>query len=286
MKVRIALVQCSLTKDAKSNLAKSVKLVEQAAKAGAKIVCLQELFSSPYFPQTARHEDFSYAENIPGPTSRAMERLARRQKIYLIVPLFEKRTTGVYYNSALVFGPKGLLGHYRKLHVPQDAHSFSEKYFFANGDLGYLVVPTTYGKIGVLICWDQWFPEAARILALKGAEILFYPTAIGWHKSEHQEVARDQREAWLTMHRAHAIANGCFVAAPNRAGVEGDLTFWGSSCVYAPSGRLIATAGISQEGVLLADCDLDQIRQQRLSWPFLRDRRIDTYDPILKRSLE
>lgn len=286
MKVRIALIQATGSGDVKMNLNKSVKLVEQAAKNGAKIVCLQELFSTPYFPQWTHHKDFGYAEPYPGPSIKAMQRVARRRKIYIVVPFFEKRAPGVYYNSAAVVGPKGILGLYRKLHIPQDASSFSEKFFFAQGDLGYLVVPTPYGKIGVMICWDQWYPEGARILTLKGAQILFYPTAIGWHKTEEEQTAKDQRDAWITMHRSHAIANGVFVAAPNRAGTEGDLTFWGTSTVVAPSGRILAQAGINQEGVLLADVDLDDVEAQRLGWPFLRDRRIDTYEPLLKRTLE
>ncbi|MBI5035967.1 carbon-nitrogen hydrolase [Candidatus Micrarchaeota archaeon] len=283
MKTKIALIQTTASGGVKDNVGRTIKLVEKAAKQGAKIVCLQELFNTHYFPQRTEQADFGYAETIPGPTTNAMAQVAKKNKVYLIVPLFEKKTQGLYYNSVVVLSDKGeQVGHYRKLHIPQDAHSFSEKYFFAEGDLGYVVVDSPYGKIGVLICWDQWYPEAARAVALKGAQFIFYPTAIGWHKNEPKEIAKTQREAWIAMHQSHAIANGVFVAAANRVGVEDDLKFWGASIAVAPSGKILVEGGEKEE-ILFAECDLKEIEQQRQGWPFLRDRRIDTYHPLLKR---
>ncbi len=284
MKVKIAVIQFPAKVNADSNVQSAVKLVEQAAAKGAKIICLQELYRSPYFPQGGDYANFDYAENLGGPSVQALGPVAKTHKIWLIVPIFEKRTAGLYYNSAIVLGPDGKQkAHYRKLHLPQDAHSFSEKYYFAPGDLGYCIVDTPYGKIGVMICWDQWYPEGARLMALKGAQILFYPTAIGTHNAEPKDVAVDQREAWMTMHRSHAIANGVFVAAPNRVGKEGDLTFWGTSLVIEPSGRIIAEGSQKDAQVLVADLDLDKIALQRHGWPFLRDRRVDTYGDLLHR---
>ncbi|MBI5225769.1 carbon-nitrogen hydrolase [Candidatus Micrarchaeota archaeon] len=283
MKVKIAVIQFAAKDKAEANVQTAVRLVEQAAAKGAKIVCLQELYRSPYFPQNGDYANFDYAEAVDGSSAKTLGELAKKKKIWLIVPIFEKRTAGLYYNSALVLGPDGKKAHYRKLHLPQDAHSFSEKYYFAPGDLGYCIVDTPYGKIGVMICWDQWYPEGARLMALKGAQILFYPTAIGAHKAEPKDVAKDQREAWMTMHRAHAIANGVFVAAPNRVGKECDLTFWGTSLVIEPSGRVVAEGSPKDEQVLVSELDLDKIALQRHGWPFLRDRRVDTYGDLLHR---
>ena len=282
--VPIAVIQAKASNDPDKNVDAAVGFVQKAAGTGAKIVCLQELFRSPYFPQYGEYAAFDYAEPLDGPSAQALGKVARQEKVWVIAPIFEKRARGVYYNSAIVLNDKGkLAGHYRKLHLPQDAHSFSEKYYFAPGDLGYCTVQTPWAKIGMMICWDQWYPEGARVMALNGAEILFYPTAIGWHKSEEKDVAKDQREAWMTMHRAHAIANGVFVAAPNRTGSEGDLTFWGSSMIIEPSGRVVREGSLGKEEILSWDCDLSKIEQQRHGWPFLRDRRVDTYGDLLHR---
>lgn len=287
MKTNVAVIQFAASSDAEKNVEKAVQLVEQAAQKKAHVVCLQELYRSPYFPQHGDHAAFDYAEPLEGPTFKALAPVARKHKLYIIAPLFEKRAPGVYFNSAIVLNPKGkIAGHYRKLHVPQDAHSFSEKYYFAEGDKGYCVVDTPYGKLGILICWDQWYPEAARLTALKGAEIIFYPTAIGWHKNEAKQNRPDQLNAWKTMHQAHAIANNVFVAASNRIGTENDLTFWGHSLICAPSGRIIALASQDKEDVLVAECDLDAVTVQRHGWPFLRDRRIDAYGGLLHRFTE
>ena len=282
--VPIAVIQAKASNDPDKNVDAAVGFVQKAAGTGAKIVCLQELFRSPYFPQYGEYAAFDYAEPLDGPSAQALGKVAKSEKVWVIAPIFEKRARGVYYNSAIVLNDKGkLAGHYRKLHLPQDAHSFSEKYYFAPGDLGYCTVQTPWAKIGMMICWDQWYPEGARVMALNGAEILFYPTAIGWHKSEEKDVAKDQREAWMTMHRAHAIANGVFVAAPNRTGSEGDLTFWGSSMIIEPSGRVVREGSLGKEEILSWDCDLSKIEQQRHGWPFLRDRRVDTYGDLLHR---
>ncbi|MDP2717675.1 MAG: nitrilase-related carbon-nitrogen hydrolase, partial [Candidatus Micrarchaeota archaeon] len=230
MELKIAVCQAKAFADADANLKKAEAQVAQAAKKKADVVCLQEMYRSPYFPQYGDPAGFDYAERVDGQSFKAFSKLARRHKMHIVAPIFEERAPGLYYNSAIVLGPDGkLAGHYRKLHIPQDAHSFSEKYFFAPGDLGYCLVDTKKARIGVLICWDQWYPEAARALALKGAQVLFYPTAIGWHKNEPDAVRQTQRNAWRIMHQSHAIANGVFVAAANRVGTEGNLTFWGSS---------------------------------------------------------
>ncbi|MBI4361495.1 carbon-nitrogen hydrolase [Candidatus Micrarchaeota archaeon] len=286
MKTNVAVIQFAASWDAEKNVEKAVHLVEQAAQKKAHVVCLQELYRSPYFPQRGDEAFFDYAEPLQGPTFKALSPMAKKHKLYLVAPLFEKRAPGVYFNSAIVLDPRGkMAGHYRKMHVPQDAHSFSEKYYFAEGDKGYCVVDTPHGKLGILICWDQWYPEAARITSLKGADILFYPTAIGWHKNEAKQNRPDQLNAWKTMHQSHAIANNVFVAAANRVGNEDDLTFWGHSLVAAPSGRILAEASLEKEEVLVAECDLDAISVQRHGWPFLRDRRIDSYGDLLHRFL-
>ena len=281
--IKIALVQTAASNDPASNLKKAAAKIEEAARKGARIICLEEFFLTPYFPQTEKTKYFRWAETIPGPTVDYLSKVAKQKKVALIVPIFEKRARGVYHNSAAVIDQEGkLLGTYRKMHIPDDP-GFSEKFYFTPGDTGFKVFKTQGVKIGVLICWDQWFPEAARMAALAGAEILFYPTAIGYDRKEKAKVVADQRSAWETVQRAHAIANGIFVAVPNRVGREGKLIFWGNSFVSDPFGKIIAKADSSKEQILFADCDLSQIEKTRQNWPFLRDRRIDAYRPLLER---
>lgn len=295
----VGLVQESATADAASNLEHAVARIREAAGRGAHIICLQELFNSPYFCKAEKCERFDLAEPIPGPTVEQMQSLARELEVVLVVPIFERQAAGVYRNSAAVVDADGsLLGVYRKMHIPDDP-LFYEKYYFTPGDShvqhdgdhkgshGFRVWKTRYANIGVLICWDQWYPEAARINALLGAEILFYPTAIGWHPAEKAEFGESQLDAWRTAQRAHAISNGVFVAAPNRVGHEDEagtngIEFFGHSFVCDPFGRIIAEAG-AEPAVLVAECDRGLIEETRRNWPFLRDRRIDAYAPILNR---
>ena len=290
----IGLIQDHATADVASNLQRTERLVREAARKGAQIVCLKELFQSPYFCKSQQSERFDLAESIPGPTTDAMQRLARELQIVLVVPVFERQAAGVYRNSAAIIDADGsLLGVYRKMHIPDDP-LFNEKYYFTPGDdspetAGFKVWKTRYATIGVLICWDQWYPEAARIKALLGAQVLFYPTAIGWHPSERAEWGQAQVDAWRTIQRSHAIANGVFVAAPNRVGHEDEpgtngITFFGHSFIVDPFGRYIAEAGEDEE-ILIARCDPALIETVRRNWPFLRDRRIDAYGPILNRYL-
>jgi N-carbamoylputrescine amidase len=263
--VTLALVQLQASLEPSENLERTVASIRRAAARGAQIICLQELFASRYFCQSEDTAQFRLAEPIPGPTTTAMGRLAAELQVVLIVPLFEQRTQGLYHNSAVVFDADGtLLGTYRKMHIPDDP-GYYEKFYFTPGDLGYQTYRTRYATIGPLICWDQWFPEAARLTALSGAQILFYPSAIGWHDSEPPAVARAQHEAWEMVQRSHAITNGVYVATVNRVGREGTVTFWGASFVAAPSGQLVAKASHSEEATLLATCDLtaiDTMRQQ------------------------
>ncbi len=269
-----------------TNLDRAIEGIREAASQGAQIVCLQELFASRYFCQTEDMEHFRLAEPIPGPTSSVLGHLAEELEVVLIVPLFEQRAPGLYHNSAVVFDADGsCLGTYRKMHIPDDP-GYYEKFYFTPGDLGFRTYSTRYGMIGVLICWDQWFPEAARLTALSGAQILFYPTAIGWHDDELPDVAKAQHEAWETVQRSHAITNGVYVAAVNRIGHEGDVTFWGASFVAEPSGQLIAQAPHDTATTLLATCDLTAVATMRQSWPFLRDRRIDYYHDLNARFLD
>ena len=282
----VGLVQMSAGEDIKRNLDKAVAGIESAAKKGAGVVCLQELFRSRYFPQVEDAANFKLAETIPGPTTDALGGVAKKKKVVVIAPLFEKRSAGIYHNTAVVIGADGsILGKYRKMHIPDDP-GFYEKFYFAPGDLGFLSFDTAVAKIGVLICWDQWFPEAARLTALSGAEILFYPTAIGWLPTEPPAVARAQKSAWELVQRGHAVANGVYVAVPNRVGREGKLKFWGGSFVAGPSGEVIARAGSEREEILIARCDLEKIAEARQSWPFLRDRRIDAYGALSSRFLD
>ena len=265
------------------NLQQAILNIRQAAAQGAQIICLQELFNTRYFCQREATEHFDLAEPIPGPTTATLGKLAAELQVVLIAPIFEQRTQGLYHNSAVIFDADGTqLGVYRKMHIPDDP-GFYEKFYFTPGDRGYLCFPTRYAKIGVLICWDQWFPEAARLIALGGAQIIFYPSAIGWHHDEPDAVARSQHNAWETIQRSHAIANGIYVAAVNRVGQEGEVTFWGASFVADPYGNVIAHAAHDEATVLLATCDLTAINTMRQNWPFLRDRRIDTYAPLIAR---
>jgi N-carbamoylputrescine amidase len=268
------------------NLERTLFSVRRAAAQGAQIICLQELFRSRYFCQSEDTAYFRLAEPIPGPTTTVLGQLAAELEVVLIVPLFEQRTQGLYHNSAVILDADGtLLGTYRKMHIPDDP-SYYEKFYFTPGDLGYQTYRTRYATVGLLICWDQWFPEAARLTALSGAQILFYPSAIGWHDGEPPEVAQAQHEAWEMVQRSHAITNGVYVATVNRVGREGTVTFWGASFVAAPSGQLVAKASHTEEATLLATCDLMAIDTMRQNWPFLRDRRIDTYDALTSRFID
>ena len=285
--VRIALVQMSCTSEPETNLDAACSRIMDAAEKGARIVCLQELFTSLYFCQEESYEPFSLAEPVPGPSTGVLQKLAAELEVVIVASLFEQRARGLYHNTAAVIDADGsYLGKYRKMHIPDDP-GFYEKFYFTPGDLGYRVFKTRYATIGVLICWDQWYPEAARLTALKGAEILLYPTAIGWATGESSaEVRRSQLDAWQTIQRSHAIANGVYVAAANRVGVEGDLQFWGSSFVSDPFGQMMTVGDSSDEALLLADCDLSRIGFYRSHWPFLRDRRIESYGEIVQRYLD
>jgi len=286
---RVGLIQTTSGPDAAVNTERHVELVREAARRGAQIVCLQEMYRSPYF---CREEDaalFDWAETVPGPSTAAFSRIAREHSLVIIVPIFEKRATGLYHNSAVILDADGAtLGLYRKMHIPDDP-LFYEKFYFTPGDLGFRTFDTRYGRIATLICWDQWYPEGARLAALGGANILFYPTAIGWHPYEKASHGAAQRSAWQTIQRSHAIANGIYVAAANRIGFEGPpangLEFWGSSFVSDPFGTVIAEASTDQEEILVAECSTARIEEVRRGWPFLRDRRIDAYSPIVNRWL-
>jgi len=270
----------------KHNLKKAVAMIEEAADKGARIVCLQELFRSQYFCQTEDIALFKLAETIPGPTTNELSKVARKNKVVIVASLFEKRAAGVYHNTAVILDADGkIAGKYRKMHIPDDP-LYYEKFYFTPGDLGFKSHETSYGKVGALVCWDQWFPEAARLTALSGAQLLVYPTAIGWLPNEQPDVNAAQHSAWETIQRAHAIANGVYVAVVNRVGREGELTFWGQSFVADPFGRVIALASADKEEVLTVDCDLEKIDETRQNWPFLRDRRIDFYTPLTARFLE
>ena len=283
--VPVSLIQMTCSGNKAENVDKAVERIRQAASQGAKIVCLQELFASLYFCQSEDHAQFDLAESIPGPTSQALAKVAAEEKIVLVTSLFERRAPGLYHNTAVVFDQDGsTAGIYRKMHIPDDPNYY-EKFFFTPGDLGFKCIPTSYGKIGVCICWDQWFPEAARLTALHGAEILFYPTAIGWLLEEKETFGQSQWSAWETMMRSHAIANGVFVCAPNRVGIEGGIQFWGASFVSDPNGNILHRASHEQEEIVSVECNLAQIDVVRTHWPFLRDRRIDAYSGLVKRYL-
>ncbi len=284
--VSIGLIQMSSAAGPEANLKKAVQKITEASQKGAEIVCLQELFRTRYFCQEYDSENFSLAETIPGPTTDKLSQLAKQKSIVILAALFEKRAEGIYHNTAVVIDADGSIrGKYRKMHIPDDPH-FYEKFYFTPGDLGFQTYQTKYAKIGVLICWDQWFPEAARLTALGGAQILFYPTAIGWHESEPPKMAKAQLAGWEVVQRGHAVANEIFVAAANRVGKEGPLAFWGNSFVSDPFGTVIGRASETREENLIVKCDLSKIEQIRQSWPFLRDRRIDAYSPIAARFLD
>lgn len=289
-KFRIGLVQNSCSLNLDENLQKAASGIREAAGKGAEIVCLQELFRSQYFCREENAELFSFAESIPGPTTESLTSLARELKVVIIASLFEKRAQGLYHNTAAIIDADGsILGLYRKMHIPDDP-LFYEKFYFTPGDLGFRNFETKYTRIGVLVCWDQWYPEGARLTSLQGANVLFYPTAIGWHPSEKAEYGAAQLDAWQTIQRSHAIANGVFVAAVNRVGYEGTpesgLEFWGSSFVADPFGQLIAQASTGKEETLVVECDPKRIDEVRRNWPFLRDRRIDAYAKITERWLD
>jgi N-carbamoylputrescine amidase len=284
--VKVGLVQMSCDPKPEANLKKAIARIGDAGSQGAQIVCLQELFRSQYFCQTEDIELFKLAETIPGPTTEALSKVARQKKIVILASLFERRAAGVYHNTAVVIDANGkIAGKYRKMHIPDDP-LYYEKFYFTPGDLGFQTHDTQYGKIGALVCWDQWFPEAARLTALSGAEFILYPTAIGWLPDENEEMNEAQHSAWETIQRAHAIANGVYVVVVNRVGREGKLNFWGQSFVADPFGRIVAKASADKEEVLVVDCDLSKIEETRQNWPFLRDRRIDFYTPLSSRFLE
>jgi N-carbamoylputrescine amidase len=281
--VKVGLIQMSCDQKPAANLKKAIARIGEAAKKGAQIVCLQELFRSQYFCQTEDIELFKLAETIPGPTTDLLSKVARQRNVVLVASLFEKRAAGVYHNTAVIIDATGkIAGKYRKMHIPDDP-LYYEKFYFTPGDLGFQTHDTKFGKVGALVCWDQWFPEAARLTALSGSEFLFYPTAIGWLPDEEEEMNQAQHSAWETIQRAHAIANGVYVVVVNRVGREGKLNFWGQSFVADPFGRIIAKASSDKEEVLVVDCDLDKIEVTRQNWPFLRDRRIDAYDKLVYR---
>ncbi|HML16733.1 MAG TPA: carbon-nitrogen hydrolase [Bryobacteraceae bacterium] len=288
-KFRVGLVQMSCALDPNQNFAKAQWKIREAAGRGAQIICLQELFRSQYFCREENHSMFALAEPIPGPSTDALGEMARELGVVIVASLFERRAPGLYHNTAAVLGTDGnIAGIYRKMHIPDDPLYF-EKFYFTPGDLGFLNFDTDFGRIGVLVCWDQWYPEGARVSALSGANILFYPTAIGWHPREKEQYGPAQLDAWRTIQRAHAIANGIYLAAVNRVGYEGPpdhgLDFWGSSFVADPFGQVIAEASQTQEQTLIAECDPRRIEEVRQNWPFLRDRRTDAYAPILNRWL-
>jgi N-carbamoylputrescine amidase len=289
-KFRVGLIQMACSRDPGENLAKAQWRIREAAGQGAQIICLQELFRSQYF---CREEDarlFDLAEPVPGATTEALARQARELNVVIVASLFERRTAGVYHNTAAIIDADGsLLGLYRKMHIPDDPLYF-EKFYFTPGDLGFRNFDTRYGRIAALVCWDQWYPEAARVAALGGAQVLFYPTAIGWHPAEKQQYGAAQHDAWRTIQRSHAIANGIYVAAVNRVGFEGPpdhgLEFWGASFVADPFGQMLAEASHDREETLVVECDRRRIEEVRRNWPFLRDRRIDAYAGILNRFID
>jgi N-carbamoylputrescine amidase len=283
--VRVALIQARANEDPEENVERTVERIGEAKRRGATLVCTQELFRSPYFCQTEDAGKFALAEPVPGPTTARLAAAAKKHGVVVVGSLFEKRAPGLHHNTAVVLDADGsLVGGYRKMHIPDDPR-FYEKYYFAPGDLGFRAFDTAVGRIGVLVCWDQWYPEGARLTALAGANLLLYPTAIGTWTGE-MGLKDAQRDAWRTIQRSHAIANGVFVAAANRVGKEDDLVFWGSSFVCKPYGEVIAEASQDREEVLVADCDFGEIERTRQGWPFLRDRRVDAYDPILARYLD
>ncbi len=285
-KVKIGLIQMSCVKDKSSNVSKTIEKISDAAAKGAQIICLQELFTSLYFCDIEDHDNFLLAKAIPGPSTDVLSKIAKEKNVVIIASLFEKRSSGLYHNTTAVIDADGkYLGKYRKMHIPDDP-GFYEKFYFTPGDLGYKVFETKYAKLGVLICWDQWYPEAARITALMGADILFYPTAIGWAKHQDETTNTEQYNAWQTIQRSHAVANGVHVVSVNRVGEEGNMKFWGGSFVSNPFGSLLFKASHDHEETIVIEIDLEKSEYYRTHWPFLRDRRIDSYEPITKRFLD
>ena len=294
-KVTLGLLQHACGASPAANLRRTLALAEQAARKGANIICTQELFRSQYFCQAEKHEYFRLAEPIPGPSSRAFQALARKHGVVVIASLFERRAAGLYHNTAVIFDADGrMVGRYRKMHIPDDP-LYYEKFYFTPGDTGFRTWKTKHADIGVLICWDQWYPEGARLTALQGAEILFYPTAIGWHPGEKKEYGAAQHDSWELIQRSHAVANGCYVCAPNRIGherirgVDGKpvnpdgIEFWGQSFLCEPNGQVAYRGSVDKEEVVVMPCDLDKVEFARTHWPFLRDRRIDAYGGITQR---
>jgi N-carbamoylputrescine amidase len=288
---KVALVQMRCGRDPAKNFARAITFVRDAAKRGAQIVCLPELFRSQYFCQSEDHKNFELAEEVPGKSTAALGKLARELGIVIVASLFEKRSAGVFHNTAAIIDADGkYLGKYRKMHIPDDP-LYHEKFYFTPGDLGFRAWKTQRGNIGVCVCWDQWYPEAARLTALRGAEIIFYPTAIGWHPSEKKEFGKAQHSAWETVQRSHAIANGCYVAVANRVGHEAPaggagIEFWGQSFVASPSGEIIAKGSVHREELVMADIDWRNVNEHRTHWPFLRDRRVDAYAGLEQRMLD
>ena len=285
---KVGLVQMSCSSDAKQNMDKAVKAIKDAAEKGANIVCLQELFTSLYFCDVEDYENFKLAESIPGASTDQLSAVAKELGVVIIASLFEKRTQGIYHNTTAVLDADGTyLGKYRKMHIPDDP-AYYEKFYFTPGDLGYKVFQTKFAKIGVLICWDQWYPEAARLTSLMGAEVLFYPTAIGWATAQDQATNDEQFNAWQTIQRSHAVANGVHVVSVNRVGLEqnGAMKFWGGSFVANPFGRLLSQASHDNEEVMVVDIDTQKTDSYRTHWPFMRDRRIDSYGDIVKRFID
>jgi N-carbamoylputrescine amidase len=284
--VRLAIVQMRGNDTRDRNVARAIEKIESAVSDGAQVICLQELFTGPYPCQSEDHRIFAWAESIPGPTTDELSALAAKHQVVIVAPLFERRAPGLYHNSVAVIDADGkIAGMYRKMHIPDDP-LFYEKFYFTPGDLGFRVIPTRYAKLGIGICWDQWYPEAARLFSLAGAEILLYPTAIGWIHAEKAEHGKWQHQSWQTMMRSHAIANGIWLGAPNRVGIENELEFWGGSFIASPHGELIAEANHEDEAILIANCDLSFSDDVRTHWPFLRDRRIDAYGDLTKRWID
>ena len=287
----LGLIQTSCSSDPEENSAKQYALIEKAARQGAQIICTQELYRSQYFCQSEDHKYFKLAEPIPGPSTKALSEIAKKHGVVIVASLFEKRSSGLYHNTAAIIDADGkMLGIYRKMHIPDDP-LYYEKFYFTPGDTGFKAWKTKFGKIGVCVCWDQWYPEAARLTAMQGAEILFYPTAIGWHPDEKKQYGETQHGAWETIQRGHAVANGCYVAVPNRIGVEKPaggkgIEFWGQSFVAGTSGQIIAKASANKEQILLVPVDLSKVDVTRTHWPFLRDRRIDAYGDLARRFID
>ena len=287
----LALIQMRCSPDPEDNRARAVEKIREAAGKGANIVCLPELFASQYFCQEENHKYFDLAETIPGPSSETLGRLAGELGVVIVASLFERRAAGLYHNTAIIVDADGtMMGKYRKMHIPDDP-LYYEKFYFTPGDLGFRSWDTRKGKLGVCVCWDQWFPEAARLTALSGAQLLFYPTAIGWHPGEKDEYGHAQHSSWETIQRGHAIANGCYVAAVNRVGHEAPaggagIEFWGQSFVCDPSGTILAKAGVHDEEIVLVEIDWRRVEEQRTHWPFLRDRRIEAYGDMTRRLID